>query len=185
MSPPDCSTTGPITAGTISASSLAICASQAVTLSSTGFSYGTGMVYQWEYFNGSIWVALGQNNPSVATVSPASTTQYRLAVKCNAGTFVYSNTLVITVNNPTVTPTTPLPRCGVGTVNINATAASGTIDWYAASTGGTALYSSGSPSTFVTPVISSTTTYYVANSIPAAVPMLAPPIQVRVLTPPM
>jgi hypothetical protein len=58
---------------------------------------------------------------------------------------------------PTVTGTTPGSRCGTGTVSLGATASAGTINWYAAATGGTSL---GSGTTWTTPSISSTTTYY-------------------------
>ncbi|MFM2358802.1 MAG: hypothetical protein RLY16_795, partial [Bacteroidota bacterium] len=60
---------------------------------------------------------------------------------------------------PTVTGSTGATRCGTGTLLLAATASSGaTIDWYAASSGGTAL--STSNSNYTTPSISSTTTYY-------------------------
>ncbi|TNE53929.1 MAG: T9SS type A sorting domain-containing protein, partial [Bacteroidetes bacterium] len=48
--------------------------------------------------------------------------------------------------------------CGTGTVTLGATASSGTISWYAAAAGGTSL---GSGTSFSTPIISATTTYYV------------------------
>jgi len=58
---------------------------------------------------------------------------------------------------PTITSTTPGSRCGTGTVTLSATASAGTVNWYAAATGGTSL---GSGTNFVTPSISSTTDYY-------------------------
>jgi hypothetical protein len=51
----------------------------------------------------------------------------------------------------------PTSRCGSGTVSLGATASSGTINWYSASTGGTSL---GTGTSFTTPSISTTTTYY-------------------------
>ncbi|MCB9173447.1 MAG: T9SS type A sorting domain-containing protein [Flavobacteriales bacterium] len=62
---------------------------------------------------------------------------------------------------PTITGTTPNNRCGTGTVTLGATASSGTLSWYAASTGGSAL---GTGTSFITPSISTTTTYYVEAS---------------------
>ncbi|MCB0379682.1 MAG: T9SS type A sorting domain-containing protein [Flavobacteriales bacterium] len=62
---------------------------------------------------------------------------------------------------PTITGTTPNNRCGTGTVTLGATSSSGTLSWYAASTGGSAL---GTGTSFVTPSISTTTTYYVEAS---------------------
>ena len=59
---------------------------------------------------------------------------------------------------PTVTGTTGSSRLGTGTVNLSATASAGsTIDWYDASTGGNLV---GTGTSFTTPSISSTTTYY-------------------------
>ncbi|MCC9063152.1 Ig-like domain-containing protein [Flavobacterium sp. F-30] len=59
---------------------------------------------------------------------------------------------------PTITATTPNSRCDAGTVILGATASSGTINWYAASTGGPSL---GTGSSFTTPSLSTTTDYYV------------------------
>ncbi|MGL2963235.1 choice-of-anchor D domain-containing protein [Flavobacterium sp. RSB2_4_14] len=59
---------------------------------------------------------------------------------------------------PTITGTTPGSRTGAGTVNLGATASAGTINWYAAATGGASL---GTGTSFTTPVISTTTTFYV------------------------
>ncbi len=59
---------------------------------------------------------------------------------------------------PTITSTTPGSRCGSGTVTLGATASAGTVNWYATATGGSSL---GTGTSFVTPSISSTTTYYV------------------------
>ncbi|HTA63851.1 MAG TPA: DNRLRE domain-containing protein [Bacteroidia bacterium] len=62
------------------------------------------------------------------------------------------------VYSPTISGTTPGSRCGTGTVGLGATATSGTVNWYTASTGGTAVATG---TTYTTPSISSTTTYYV------------------------
>ncbi|HVD97319.1 MAG TPA: T9SS type A sorting domain-containing protein, partial [Cytophagaceae bacterium] len=66
----------------------------------------------------------------------------------------------ITVNPvPTITNTTPGAHCGTGTVVLGATASAGTLNWYSASTGGTSL---GTGTSYTTPSITATTTYYVA-----------------------
>ena len=59
---------------------------------------------------------------------------------------------------PTVTGTTPGSRTGAGTVILGATSSIGTLNWYAALTGGSSL---GSGTSFTTPIIAATTTYYV------------------------
>ncbi|MFC4746176.1 hypothetical protein ACFO5S_01880, partial [Flavobacterium branchiicola] len=60
---------------------------------------------------------------------------------------------------PTISGTTPAARCDAGTVTLGATASAGTINWYAASSGGPSLATG---TTFTTPSLSATTIYYVA-----------------------
>jgi hypothetical protein len=70
-----------------------------------------------------------------------------------------NNSTAVTVNAiPTITGTTPGSRNGSGTVNLAATASIGTISWFAAASGGSAL---GTGTSFTTPSITTTTTYYV------------------------
>jgi hypothetical protein len=66
-----------------------------------------------------------------------------------------------TITNPQIATTTGDSRCGPGTLTLNATASSPTanIKWYANATGGLPL-ATGSP--FITPLITNTTTFYVA-----------------------
>ncbi|SDZ42706.1 hypothetical protein SAMN05444397_106312, partial [Flavobacterium aquidurense] len=59
---------------------------------------------------------------------------------------------------PAITGSTPASRCGEGTVTLGATASGGTINWYAASSGGPSL---GTGTTFITPSLSASTSYYV------------------------
>lgn len=59
---------------------------------------------------------------------------------------------------PSITGTTPGSRCGTGTVSIGATASAGTVNWYTAATGGTAIATG---TVFTTPSLTTTTTYYV------------------------
>jgi hypothetical protein len=78
------------------------------------------------------------------------------------GSFRFRNRNVVisgtTCPMPTITSTAPNSRCGTGTVNLGATASAGTINWYAAATGGASI---GTGTSFTTPVISTTTTFYV------------------------
>ena len=70
-----------------------------------------------------------------------------------------------TVNTtPTISSTTPNSRCGDGTVTLGAAASAGAINWYADASGGSSL---GTGTSFISPAINTTTTYYVdatANS---------------------
>ena len=103
-------------------------------------------------------VSLGTGTTFTTPVISSTTTYYVDATSntCTTG----SRTAVLATVNPipTVTSTTPGSRCGPGTVSLGATASAGTIKWYSAATGGVSL---GTGTTFTTPVISSTTTYYV------------------------
>ncbi len=59
---------------------------------------------------------------------------------------------------PTLFSVIPAARCGTGTVNLGATSSGGSaISWFATSTGGASLATATS---FTTPIISTTTTYY-------------------------
>lgn len=62
---------------------------------------------------------------------------------------------------PKITSTTPSSRCNSGSVTLEATASAGTINWYDSETGGTLL---GTGDSFTTPILLSTTTYYVDAS---------------------
>jgi hypothetical protein len=78
---------------------------------------------------------------------------------CGFTTTLSSTTVQVIVNAiPAITGTTPASRCSTGTVTLGAAASAGTINWYAASTGGSSL---GTGTSFTTPPISATTTYYV------------------------
>jgi hypothetical protein len=107
----------------------------------------------------------GPNSFSNATQSPAvsasATTAmagtYSLTVTDANGCSGTASTVVVVNTTPSITSTTPAAICGTGTVNLSA-ASSGTINWYAALTGGASL---GTGISFTTPSISTTTTYYV------------------------
>lgn len=62
--------------------------------------------------------------------------------------------------NPTIDASSGASRCGTGTLSISATASSGSIEWYDASSGGSLVGSSSSGAGWTTPSISTTTTYY-------------------------
>lgn len=134
-----------VTQGSLSA----VCATSApVTLtggSPTGGSYsGTG-------------VTSGSFNPSVA--GPGTTTiTYTYTQSGCTGTA----TTPITVNAaPSIVSTTPANACGSSSLTLGASASAGTVSWYAAPTGGTALATGTS---YTTGVLSATTTYYAETS---------------------
>jgi hypothetical protein len=73
-------------------------------------------------------------------------------------------TSYITINPPTAPTGVDQTSCSSGTFNL-AGSGSGTLNWYANPTGGVPL---GTGTTFTTPVLSSTTTYYLENQVPQA-----------------
>jgi choice-of-anchor A domain-containing protein len=125
---------------------------------------GTGTLqYQWQISSDNvIWTDIVSANAQ--TYDPTSITgtrYYRRGVRMVGCTSdLYSNVVTVTVNSIPTAPTgTPASRCGTGTVALGASGCSGgTINWYAAASGGSSL---GTGTSFTTPSISSTTTYYV------------------------
>jgi hypothetical protein len=152
-----------------------ITANNALTDAPISSAAGYVVNYQWQqatsvsgpYTN--ISGATDQN--FTPTVSNSGTYYYRRNVtisNTNLGGILVNVTdsslpTSVTINPiPTITETTPAERCGIGTVSLGAVASSGTINWYSASTGGSSL---GTGSSFTTPSISVTTTYYVDATI--------------------
>jgi hypothetical protein len=148
-------------AGTASAVSNSVCVNGAASLSLAGY-FGDNI--QWEYYdnNSLSWLPLiGATTANYTVPSVAASTDYRAAVSCNtpAGS-VYSNTLSITVINPSITNVFDGFRCDAGPVTLAAQGSPGTtVKWYDASTAGNLLGTGGA---YTTPTIASTTTYYAA-----------------------
>ena len=63
-----------------------------------------------------------------------------------------------TISIPSITATVSQTRCGNGSVTLTATATNGTPKWYTSPTGGIPIETS---SSFTTPILTQTTTYYV------------------------
>ena len=104
-----------------------------------------------------------QTGTSFTTPSINTTTTYYVDATSSGCTSSSRTAVVATVNTtPTVTGTTPLSRCDAGTVALGASASGGIINWYSSSTGGSSLQTGTS---FTTPSINATTTYYVDATI--------------------
>jgi hypothetical protein len=92
------------------------------------------------------------------TIAVNSITSGNLSVSAGSVSGSAAATGTLTIVNPTITSTTGATRCNSGTLTLSATASAGaTINWYSAATGGTIL---GTGTSFTTPSISTTTTYY-------------------------
>ncbi len=150
-------------AGTTSASTNTICsASGSAILYATDYSVsGAGLAYNWQIStDGTNFIDIvGATNPATYNTGIISATRYyRLRVFCTSLGSSVSNAQTISVGTYSISGSTGATRCGVGTVTLGATAATGTISWYTASSGGSSIATGPS---FTTPEISSTTTYYV------------------------
>lgn len=150
---PICPTLPPVTDFTASATS--VCVGQSVTFTDTS----TNIPSAW------IWTLPGatpnnstNQNPIVVYNTPGTYTVTLQAANFNGiNTKTVTNMITVTAY-PTVTSTTPASRCDAGTVILGATASAGTLSWYANPTGGSAI---GTGTSFTTPSIGLTTTYYV------------------------
>jgi hypothetical protein len=136
-----------------SSTGASICASGTTTLQATTAA-GTINWYAASTGGASLGTGTSFTTPNINT-----TTTYYTDVTNNGCTSSPRTAVVATVNAlPTLTSTTGASICGTGTATLQATAAAGTINWYAASTGGASL---GTGTSYTTPSIATTTTYYV------------------------
>jgi hypothetical protein len=134
------------------ATGASICASGTTTLQATTAA-GTINWYAASTGGASLGTGTSFTTPNINT-----TTTYYVDVTNNGCTSSPRTAVVATVNAlPTLTSTTGASICGTGTATLQATAAAGTINWYAASTGGASL---GTGTSYTTPSIATTTTYY-------------------------
>lgn len=150
--------------GNTLASANPICLGQSVTLTLQNPPTGTtGNAYQWQSsLDGYNFSNIQNATNSSLVVTPTQSTWYQCIVTCQNGPItVYSNPIQIEFSN-NITSITPNFRCGIGTVQLQATASSGTIKWYDVASGGSSI---GSGSPFTTPVINASTTYYVAAEL--------------------
>ena len=157
---PTCSGT-PVT-GTAAAVSGTVCSGNGTTVNLTGQTTGvTNIILQWySSTDGTTFTPIsGATSATLSTGALTANTSYYCAVTCsNNSETVNSNTVIITVQDPQITATTPAGRCGTGTVSLGATANAGSsINWFTAATGGSVI---GTGTNFITPSIAATTTYY-------------------------
>ena len=161
FTPPNCTTNFGGVASSISSN--IVCLSGQAVLICSGFDFGAGMSYQWESSTDNFVTAgvpiVGETNPTTANPPIITvTTYFRLRVRCGSGGFGYSNSVLITVKNPQITATIPASRCGNGSLTLTANCNTGTtVQWYTESTGGAPIATG---TTYTTPVINATQTFY-------------------------
>ena len=131
------------------------CGTGTVRLSASA-SYGTVLWFGTQT-GGSV---LGSGNSFTTPIISSTTTYYAVASAdgiCQTG---LRTTVIATIYTiPTITSVSDTTICGAGTGTISAVASSGIINWYDALTGGNLV---GSGTTFTSPNLTSTTTYYVS-----------------------
>jgi invasion protein IalB len=132
------------------------CGTGTVPLSVTGCS---GTVNWFTALTGGTSIASGS---SYTTPSISATTTYYAS--CTVNGCQSTRTAVTATVNPIPSPPTAVngQRCGTGTVPLSVTGCSGTVNWFTASTGGTSIASG---SSYTTPSISATTTYYASCTV--------------------
>ncbi|RZJ73542.1 PKD domain-containing protein [Flavobacterium sp.] len=140
------------------ASTTTLCQGSSVIFTDT--STNVPAAWSWSFPGGTPSVSTIQN-PTVVYNTPGTYSVTLVATNYNgSNTEVKSNFITVTVI-PAIQTTTPSERCGSGTVTLSATANAGTINWYADATTTTVLATG---SSFTTPSLSATTTYYVGSS---------------------
>jgi PKD repeat protein len=128
-------------------------------------SAGQPTSWSWSFAGGNPATSTVQN-PVVYYNTPGTFSVSLTATNAN-GTNSATQTSYITINNATAAPTTTGKNfCTGATVTLTATPQSspGTVRWFSSAGGGSVL---GTGNTFVTPALSSTTSYYVDEVFPA------------------
>lgn len=137
-----------------------LCFSGTTTLT---FSPSTGLgaaQFQWQSSpNNSTWSdSTGRTGTSLTTALVSNSRYYRVVLRNGSGAFcLNSSSDTALVLKPSVVTVTNAERCAPGSVTLSATASDGTINWFAGATGGTSL---GSGTSFTTPSLATTTTFY-------------------------
>ncbi|MBE7172844.1 MAG: IPT/TIG domain-containing protein [Williamsia sp.] len=138
------------------------CLNTPVQLSSS-VTGGTNLYYQWQSNASGSYTNISGANARYYTPAVNSTgaVSYRLLISSGSGCPAITSATPATITVTGISSVTPSSVCSGGGMNLTAAATSGTIDWYATDTSGSSLYTG---TTFTTPFLSATTTYYVASS---------------------
>lgn len=138
------------------AANASVCSGDVATLTATG---GPGNYLWYDAPTGGNQLSAGQ---SFVTPPLTTTTIFYVSGTTANGCESTRTAVTVTVNPIPAAPTgTGQSVCAGSTATLTASASGGTFQWYDAATGGTLLASG---SSFTTPVLFATTTYYVQNT---------------------
>ncbi|MBI5541741.1 MAG: PKD domain-containing protein [Bacteroidia bacterium] len=132
----------------------------------TDNSTGSPSTWLWNFGDGQ---SSTSQSPSHDYLS-SGTYSVTLTAANNCGNNQIVNTNYVTVNVPDIPTGTGATICGAGTATLNGTG-TGVLHWFDAATAGTDL---GIGTTFTTPSITNTTTYYLENHISQASQYVGP-----------
>jgi hypothetical protein len=129
-----------------------LCSPSYLNLAPINQTFPTGTVFSWAKNGVTI------SGATSSTLTNATTGTYTLTATAGAGCGPSSGSITLTSGSPTVTGSC---RSTAGTLTLSATGGNGgPYTWWTASTGGTQV---GTGTSYTTPSISSTTTYYVQD----------------------
>lgn len=152
---PICPTEPPVASFTASVTQ--ICAGQTVTFTDTS----TNIPSAWTWtFEGGTPATSTDQNPVITYNTPGTYDVTLVAANYNGTNQVIATDHITVYAFPLITSTTPASRCDAGTVTLQATTNVGTLNWYNAATGGSLV---GTGTSFTTPSLTTTTTYYVES----------------------
>ncbi len=166
-------TASPIITITTQPSGFTACVGQAASFT-TAASGTTNIIYQWQFSPDGIVPYIdianggGYSNSTTATLSVNTTGnfglgRYRCRINGDFASEVITNDEGLSINAISTAPTVVgANRCGAGSVTLTASGGTnGQYKWYTTPTGGTAIAGETNGS-YVTPSITSTTSYYVS-----------------------
>ncbi|MCB0397163.1 MAG: PKD domain-containing protein [Flavobacteriales bacterium] len=126
-------------------------------ISFTDQSQNTITTYLWDFGDGG---TSSQQNPTY-TYTTSGTFTVKLTVTGPYGTNTSTKNNLLTINLPEITSTTGDASCGPAALTLQA-AGKGTLEWYDAQTGGNMV---GSGTSFTTPLLNNTTSYWVQSRV--------------------
>lgn len=118
---------------------------------------GSSTSWFWTFGDGA--TSLQQNSTHVYTASGTYTIQLKVTNCAGADSLIKTNYVTVTVVNAPIVLSATAPGCGPASVVLTAFG-SGTLNWYDAATAGNIVNTGTS---YTTPTLSSTTTYYVES----------------------